>query len=107
MAIAVIAGADAPAQGLGFIEAIRMPGKQNLKMTGSLGAVMKESGEAAMSLLGDRLNDRIRSRIRRLGQLERGCQSFLDRGLLLFQRPRHCKAVTLSLQRHHKKISDD
>lgn len=34
-----------------FIEAIRMPGKQSLKMTGSLGAVMKESAEAAMSWL--------------------------------------------------------
>jgi len=34
-----------------FIEAIRMTGKAGLKMTGSLGAVMKESAEAAMSWL--------------------------------------------------------
>lgn len=34
-----------------FIEATRMPGKRNLKLTGSLGAVMKESAEAAMSWL--------------------------------------------------------
>jgi ATP-dependent Lon protease len=34
-----------------FIEATRMPGKGGLKLTGSLGAVMKESAEAAMSWL--------------------------------------------------------
>jgi ATP-dependent Lon protease len=34
-----------------FIEAARMPGKHGLKLTGSLGAVMKESAEAAMSWL--------------------------------------------------------
>jgi ATP-dependent Lon protease len=34
-----------------FIEAIRMPGKAALKLTGSLGAVMKESVEAALSWL--------------------------------------------------------
>jgi len=32
-----------------FVEAIRMPGKTSLKLTGSLGDVMKESAEAAMS----------------------------------------------------------
>jgi ATP-dependent Lon protease len=34
-----------------FIEATRMPGKASLKLTGSLGDVMKESAEAAMSWL--------------------------------------------------------
>jgi ATP-dependent Lon protease len=34
-----------------FIEAARMPGKPGLKLTGSLGDVMKESAEAAMSWL--------------------------------------------------------
>jgi ATP-dependent Lon protease len=34
-----------------FIEATRMPGKPSLKLTGSLGDVMKESAEAAMSWL--------------------------------------------------------
>lgn len=34
-----------------FIEATRMPGTQGLKLTGSLGQVMKESVEAAMSWL--------------------------------------------------------
>jgi len=34
-----------------FIEATRMPGKHGLKLTGSLGEVMKESVEAAMSWL--------------------------------------------------------
>ncbi len=34
-----------------FIEATRMPGKLSLKLTGSLGEVMKESAEAAMSWL--------------------------------------------------------
>lgn len=34
-----------------FIEAARMPGKYALKLTGSLGSVMKESAEAAMSWL--------------------------------------------------------
>src|SRR5690606_38630633 len=34
-----------------FVEALRMPGKAGLKLTGSLGAVMKESAEAAMSWL--------------------------------------------------------
>ena len=34
-----------------FIEAARMPGKHALKLTGSLGSVMKESAEAAMSWL--------------------------------------------------------
>ncbi|TVQ91980.1 MAG: endopeptidase La [Deltaproteobacteria bacterium] len=34
-----------------FIECTRMAGKGNLKLTGSLGAVMKESAEAAMSWL--------------------------------------------------------
>jgi ATP-dependent Lon protease len=34
-----------------FIEATRMPGKRSLKLTGSLGEVMKESAEAAMSWL--------------------------------------------------------
>jgi ATP-dependent Lon protease len=34
-----------------FIEAIKMPGKRALKLTGSLGDVMKESAEAAMSWL--------------------------------------------------------
>lgn len=34
-----------------FIEASRMPGPRGLKLTGSLGNVMKESCEAAMSLL--------------------------------------------------------
>jgi ATP-dependent Lon protease len=34
-----------------FVEATRMPGKSGLKLTGSLGAVMKESAEAAMSWL--------------------------------------------------------
>jgi len=32
-----------------FVEATRMPGKGNLMLTGSLGAVMKESAQAAMS----------------------------------------------------------
>ena len=34
-----------------FIEAIKMPGKGNFKLTGQLGDVMKESAEAAFSLL--------------------------------------------------------
>jgi ATP-dependent Lon protease len=34
-----------------FIEATRMPGPRGMKLTGSLGNVMKESCEAAMSLL--------------------------------------------------------
>ncbi len=34
-----------------FVEATRMPGKRSLKLTGSLGDVMKESAEAAMSWL--------------------------------------------------------
>jgi ATP-dependent Lon protease len=34
-----------------FIEAVKMPGKGTLKLTGSLGQVMKESGEAALSYL--------------------------------------------------------
>jgi ATP-dependent Lon protease len=34
-----------------FVEATRMPGKASLKLTGSLGPVMKESVEAAMSWL--------------------------------------------------------
>ena len=34
-----------------FIEATRMPGKRSLKLTGSLGSVMKESAEAALSWL--------------------------------------------------------
>jgi len=34
-----------------FVEATRMPGKRGLKLTGSLGNVMKESAEAAMSWL--------------------------------------------------------
>ncbi|NKB89921.1 MAG: endopeptidase La [Acidobacteria bacterium] len=34
-----------------FIEATRMPGKGNLKLTGQLGDVMKESAEAALSYL--------------------------------------------------------
>ncbi len=34
-----------------FVEATRMPGQRSLKLTGSLGAVMKESAEAAMSWL--------------------------------------------------------
>ncbi len=34
-----------------FVEAIKMPGKSGLKLTGSLGAVMKESVEAALSWL--------------------------------------------------------
>ncbi len=34
-----------------FVEATRMPGKMSLKLTGSLGAVMKESVEAALSWL--------------------------------------------------------
>ena len=34
-----------------FIEAAKMPGKMGLKLTGSLGDVMKESAEAAMSWL--------------------------------------------------------
>jgi ATP-dependent Lon protease len=34
-----------------FIEALRMPGKGNLKLTGQLGDVMKESGAAAMSYI--------------------------------------------------------
>jgi ATP-dependent Lon protease len=42
-----------------FVEATRMPGKLNLRLTGSLGDVMKESAEAAMSWL--------RSRADRLG----------------------------------------
>ena len=39
-----------------FVEATRMPGKHALKLTGSLGAVMKESAEAAMSWLRSRTN---------------------------------------------------
>ena len=42
-----------------FVEASRMPGKLSLRMTGSLGDVMKESAEAAMSWLrtrAERLN---------------------------------------------------
>src|SRR5215470_336976 len=42
-----------------FIEATRMPGKKNLILTGSLGDVMKESAQAAMSW--------VRSRAERLG----------------------------------------
>ena len=41
-----------------FIEATRMPGKGNLVLTGSLGAVMKESAQAALSYIrsqGERL----------------------------------------------------
>ena len=38
-----------------FIEAVKMPGKGNLKLTGSLGEVMKESGEAALSYLKSRV----------------------------------------------------
>ena len=34
-----------------FIEALRMPGKGDLKLTGQLGDVMKESGAAAMSYI--------------------------------------------------------
>ncbi|MCB9668247.1 MAG: endopeptidase La [Alphaproteobacteria bacterium] len=34
-----------------FIEATKMPGKRSMKLTGSLGDVMKESAEAAMSWL--------------------------------------------------------
>jgi len=34
-----------------FVEATRMPGKRSMKLTGSLGDVMKESAEAAMSWL--------------------------------------------------------
>ncbi|HHO52542.1 MAG TPA: endopeptidase La [Deltaproteobacteria bacterium] len=34
-----------------FVEAARMPGKASMKLTGSLGEVMKESAEAAMSWL--------------------------------------------------------
>ncbi len=34
-----------------FIEALRMPGKGNLKLTGQLGEVMKESGSAALSYI--------------------------------------------------------
>ncbi|MCB9676547.1 MAG: endopeptidase La [Alphaproteobacteria bacterium] len=34
-----------------FVEATRMPGKRSMKLTGSIGDVMKESAEAAMSWL--------------------------------------------------------
>ncbi len=40
-----------------FIEATRMPGKPGLKQTGSLGDVMKESAEAALSWLRTRAAD--------------------------------------------------
>lgn len=40
-----------------FIEATKMPGKRSLKLTGSLGDVMKESAEAAMSWLRTRAAD--------------------------------------------------
>ena len=40
-----------------FIEAIRMAGKPSLKLTGSLGNVMKESAEAAMSWLRSHASD--------------------------------------------------
>ncbi|MEZ4323475.1 MAG: endopeptidase La [Myxococcota bacterium] len=40
-----------------FVEATRMPGKRSMKLTGSLGDVMKESAEAAMSWLRTRAPD--------------------------------------------------
>jgi ATP-dependent Lon protease len=40
-----------------FVEATRMPGKQNLTLTGSLGEVMKESAQAAMSFIRSRAKE--------------------------------------------------
>ncbi|MBW2149283.1 MAG: endopeptidase La [Deltaproteobacteria bacterium] len=37
-----------------FVEATRMPGKQNLTLTGSLGEIMKESAQAALSYIRSR-----------------------------------------------------
>ena len=40
-----------------FVESTKMPGKGNLKLTGSLGGVMKESAEAARSWLRSRATE--------------------------------------------------
>jgi len=45
-----------------FIEAIRMPGKGQITLTGQLGDVMKESAQAAWSLLRARRQRRSASR---------------------------------------------
>jgi len=41
-----------------FIEAARFPGRGNMMLTGQLGDVMRESAQAAMSLLKSRLTDK-------------------------------------------------
>ncbi len=40
-----------------FVEATRMPGKQSLTLTGSLGEVMKESAQAALSFIRSRAQE--------------------------------------------------
>ncbi len=40
-----------------FIESTRMPGRQNLTLTGSLGEIMKESAQAAYSLIRSHADD--------------------------------------------------
>ena len=57
--IGVATGLAATAAGgeILFIEATRMPGKQNMMLTGQLGEVMQESAQAALSYLRTRIEE--------------------------------------------------